>query len=435
MTDSPAPTPDEAPRRKGPVGRALGLWFGISLWKRILAALVLGAIVGYLWGPGAASIKWIGDLFVLLIRMAVIPLVLVTIVSGVAALGDTRRLGSIGAKTLLLYLFTTAIAVTVGLSLGAFAQPGAGADFSAATPQVLNTTESVGLKLTDVIPVNVFKALADGALLPTIFFALLLGSAILTTGEKARPLADLFAAASEVMLKVVAIIMEIAPFGVFALIATVMGTTGLGVFASVGVLALCVLGGSIFQSLVVHGLVVRLMAWLPVVPFFRGITDAMLVAFSTSSSSATLPVAMRVAEENLGIKPAVVSTALPLGTTVSMDGTALYIGLLATFAAQAFGVSLSLEQYLLIGVTTVMVAIGTAPVPSASLFMLAGVLTTFGITPEQTAILVGFILPFDRILDMIRTVPNNTSDLAVATVVARWENEIDVEVYKSTKDV
>ncbi|MDP2261432.1 MAG: dicarboxylate/amino acid:cation symporter [Caulobacter sp.] len=434
MTEVSNPPADQ-PKQPGPLGRVAGLWFAVPLWQRIIASLLLGGVVGYLWGPGAASIKWIGDLFVLLIRMAVIPLVLVTIVSGVAALGDPRRLGSIGVKTLLLYLFTTTIAVVVGLSLGAFAQPGLGADFSAATPQVLNTTESVGLKITDVVPANVFKALADGALLPTIFFALLLGSAILATGEKARPLASLFEAASEVMLKVVAIIMELAPFGVFALIATVMGTTGLGVFASIGVLALCVLGGSMFQSFIVHGLVVRLMAWLPVVPFFRGITDAMLVAFSTSSSSATLPVAMRVAEENLGIKPAVVSTALPLGTTVSMDGTALYIGLLATFAAQAFGVQLSLEQYLLIGVTTVMVAVGTAPVPSASLFMLAGVLTTFGITPEQTAILVGFILPFDRVLDMIRTVPNNTSDLAVATVVARWENEIDVEIYKSSKDV
>ncbi|CAN1558465.1 GltP Na+/H+-dicarboxylate symporters [Caulobacteraceae bacterium] len=427
--------PADLPKKPGPLGRLAGLWFRVPLWQRILLSLLAGGIVGYLWGPNAASIKWIGDLFVLLIRMAVIPLVMVTIVAGVAALGDARRLGSIGIKTLLLYLFTTSIAVVVGLTLGTYAQPGLGADFSAATPQVLNATESVGLKIADVVPANVFKALADGALLPTIFFSLLLGSAILATGEKGKPMAALFESASEVMLKVVAIIMELAPFGVFALIATVMGTVGLKVFASVGVLALCVLAGSLFQTFVVHGLVVRLLAWLPVVPFFRGITDAMLVAFSTSSSSATLPVAMRVAEENLGIKPAVVSTALPLGTTVSMDGTALYIGLLAMFAAQAFGVQLSLDQYLLIGVTTVMVAVGTAPVPSASLFMLAGVLTTFGITPEQTAILVGFILPFDRILDMIRTVPNNTSDLAVATVVARWENEIDVEVYKSSKDV
>ena len=426
MTDGSSP-PAAPTKTPGLLGRIAGLWFGVPLWRRIIAALLAGAVVGLVWGPGAVSIKWIGDLFVQLIRMAVIPLVLVTIVSGVAALGDPRRLGSIGVKTLLLYLFTTSIAVGVGLSLGVIAQPGLGADFSAAAPQALNASGSVGLGINDIVPANIFKALADGALL--------LGSAILATGEKGRPMAAVFESASEVMLKVVAIIMEFSPFGVFALIATVMGTTGVSVFASIGVLALCVLGGSIFQSLVVHGLVVRLMAWLPVIPFFRGITDAMLVAFSTSSSMATLPVAMRVAEENLGIKPAVVSTALPLGATVSMDGTALYIALLATFAAQAFGVQLSAEQYLLIGVTTVMVAVGTAPVPSASLFMLAGVLTTFGVSPEQTAILVGFILPFDRVLDMIRTVPNNTSDLAVATVVARWENEIDVEIFKSSRDV
>ena len=194
---------------------------------------------------------------------------------------------------------------------------------------------------------------------------------------------------------------------------------------------MCVLVGCLFQVLVVHGLVVRLLAWLPVWPFFRDIGDAVMVAFSTSSSSATLPVSMRVAQKNLGISPVIASTALPLGTTVSMDGTALYVALLAMFAAQAFGIQLTLDQYFIIGLTTVMVAVGTAPVPSASLFMLAGVLTTFGVTAEQTALVVGFILPFDRILDMTRTVANNTSDLAVATVVARWEKELDLDAYRA----
>ncbi|MFN3857351.1 MAG: dicarboxylate/amino acid:cation symporter [Caulobacter sp.] len=419
------------PPRRGP----LGLWFGIPLYVRILVALVLGAIAGVAWGEGAASIKWIGDMFVLLIRMVVIPLVFVTIVAGVAALIDPKRLGSIGVKTIGLYLFTTMIAAAIGLTLGTFVRPGEGADFSDAVPKVLNTSESVGLSYTDVIPANIVKALADGSLLPVIFFAILLGAGILAAAEKGRPLANVFDSAAEVMQKLVAFVMEVAPFGVFALIAAMVGTGGPAVFVSVAPLAFCVLAGCLFQTFIVHGLVVRFLAWLPVIPFFRGITDAVLVAFSTSSSSATLPVAMRVAEENLGIKPAVVGTALPIGTTVSMDGTALYVGLLAVFAAQAFGITLSIEQYFLIGVTTVMVAVGTAPVPSASLFMLTGVLATFGVTPEQAALMVGFILPFDRILDMIRTVPNNTSDLAVATVVARWENEIDVEVYKSAKDV
>lgn len=413
----------------------MGLWFAIPLYARILAGLVLGAAVGAAWGEGAVAIQWIGEMFVLLIRMVVIPLVFVTIVAGVAALIDPKRLGSIGAKTIGLYLFTTAIAAAVGLTLGAIFKPGAGADFSKAAPRVLNAAESVGLSYTDVIPANIVKAMAEGSLLPVIFFALLLGAAILAAAEKGQALSDVFASAAEVTQKLVGFVMEVAPFGVFALIAAMVGTGGASVFISVAPLALCVLAGCLFQTFVVHGLVVRLLAWLPVLPFFRGSTDAMLVAFSTSSSSATLPVAMRVAEENLGIGPAVVGTALPIGTTVSMDGTALYVGLLATFAAQAFGIELSLGQYVMIAVTTVMVAVGTAPVPSASLFMLTGVMATFGVSAEQAALMVGFILPFDRILDMIRTVPNNTSDLAVATVVARWENEIDVEVYLSAKDV
>lgn len=412
-----------------PGRRLTRLWFGTVLWKRILIALVLGALVGLLWGEGAASIKWIGDLFVRLIRMMVIPLVFVTIAAGVAALMDPRRLGSIGVKTIGLYLFTTAIAAALGLTIGAIVQPGLGADFAGAVPQAIDTSKNVSMNFLEIVPLNPFAALAEGDLLAVIFFAIFLGAGVLAVGEAARPISNGLQVLSDILLKMVGLVMELAPFGVFALIAAVMGTHGLDTFVSVFTLAMCVLGGCLIQSLVVHGLVVRLLAWLPVWPFFRDIGDAVMVAFSTSSSSATLPVAMRVAEKNLGVSPIIASTALPIGTTVSMDGTALYIGLLATFTAQAFGYDLSLAQYAVIAVTTVMVAVGTAPVPSASLFMLAGVLTTFGVTAEQTALIVGFILPFDRILDMIRTVPNNTSDLAVATTVARWENELDREAY------
>lgn len=407
----------------------LGRWFGMVLWKRILIALVLGAVVGLVWGEGAESIKWIGDLFVRLIRMMVVPLVFISIAAGVAALIDPKRLGSIGVKTIGLYLFTTFIAAGVGLTIGAVVQPGLGADFAGAVPQAVDASKDVSMNFLEIVPLNPIGALAEGDLLAVIFFAIFLGAGVLAAGERAKSISDGLQVLSEIMLKMVGFVMELAPFGVFALIAAVMGTHGLDTFTSVFVLAMCVLGGCLFQSLVVHGLVVRLLAWLPVWPFFRDIGDAVMVAFSTSSSSATLPVAMRVAEKNLGVSPVIASTALPIGTTVSMDGTALYIGLLATFTAQAFGYDLSLMQYVVIAVTTVMVAVGTAPVPSASLFMLAGVLTTFGVTAEQTALIVGFILPFDRILDMIRTVPNNTSDLAVATTVARWEGELDHESY------
>jgi Na+/H+-dicarboxylate symporter len=187
--------------------------------------------------------------------------------------------------------------------------------------------------------------------------------------------------------------------------------------------------------LLIHGLiVVRLMAWLPPLPFFRGIADAIMVGFSTSSSSATLPVAIRVAERNLGVSPPVASTVLPLGATIGMDGAAMYVAMLTLFSAQAFGVDLSMADYLVIAATTTIVAMGVAPVPSGSLFVLAAVLHAIGITPEQTAIVVGFILPFDRILDMIRTIPNVTSDLSIATAVARWEGEMDVAVYKASEN-
>ncbi len=356
----------------------LGRWFGMVLWKRILIALVLGAVVGLVWGEGAESIKWIGDLFVRLIRMMVVPLVFISIAAGVAALIDPKRLGSIGVKTIGLYLFTTFIAAGVGLTIGAVVQPGLGADFAGAVPQAVDASKDVSMNFLEIVPLNPIGALAEGDLLAVIFFAIFLGAGVLAAGERAKSISDGLQVLSEIMLKMVGFVMELAPFGVFALIAAVMGTHGLDTFTSVFVLAMCVLGGCLFQSLVVHGLVVRLLAWLPVWPFFRDIGDAVMVAFSTSSSSATLPVAMRVAEKNLGVSPVIASTALPIGTTVSMDGTALYIGLLATFTAQAFGYDLSLMQYVVIAVTTVMVAVGTAPVPSASLFMLAGVLTTFG---------------------------------------------------------
>ena len=416
---------DERPR--GVVHR---YWFGIVLWKRILLALVLGAVVGLIWGEGAGQIRWLGDLFVRLIQMVVAPLVFVTIVSGVISLSDPKRLGSIGVKAVSLYVLTSLTAVGVGLTLALLIQPGAGVDFSDAIPREgLEAAQPFAGLIEMIVPTNPIAALASGQILAVIFFALILGAAILVSGEAGKPLADVFNSAAEAMLKLVGFIMEVAPFGVFALIAWVMGTTGLSAFVNVALLALCVVVGCLIQILVFQGGIIKLFARLPVWPFFRDVTDAALVAFSTSSSSATLPVTMAVAEGNLGIKKPVFSTVLPLGMTVSMDGTALYIGILAVFAAQAFGITLSASDYALIVVTTLLVSIGTAPVPSASLFMLAAVLQGIGVDPMQTALLVGFVLPFDRILDMTRTVANVISDLAVATVVGKWENEIDVEAY------
>lgn len=411
------------------------LWFGIPLWVRILAGLVAGAITGFAVGPEIASIGWMGDVFVRLIRMLVAPLVFIILASGVAAMGDVRQLGSVGWKTIALYVLTTFVAVWIGLGIGTALQPGLGAELAGVTAREIATPRPASEILINIIPLNPVQAIAAGDTLAIIFFAILVGVGCLLAGEQGKPLANVLASASEVMLRIVGIVMETAPFGVFALIAVVTGTQGMATFINIAQLALCVVIGAAAQTLLTHGFLVRVLAWLPLIPFYRGVADAIMVGFSTSSSSATLPVAIRVAEENLGIKPTISSTVLPLGATIGMDGTAMYIALLTMFSVQAFGVELQPMQYLIIAGMTTIVAMGVAPVPSGSLFVFAAVLGAIGIPVEQAALIVGLILPFDRPLDMMRTVPNVTCDLAVATVVARSEGEIDVAEYKSAKDI
>ena len=408
----------------------LSIWFAIPLWKRILTALILGVIVGMIWGEGAESIVWIGDLFIRLIRMVVVPLVFVTLVAGVVSMGDPSKLGSLGVKTLAIYMVTTLAAIVIGLTMAVILQPGVGVDLSSAVPGEVQEAIPLSERLITIVPSNPIAALAEGNILAIIFFALLVGISLLTIGHKGKPVADLMESSTEVMLRITHWVMEVAPFGVFALIAWVAGTQGAAALFDVILLALAVLLACIVHVFIVHGLVImQLMLKLSPVNFFRGARDAMLVAFSTSSSSATLPVSMSVAEENLGIKPLVASTVLPLGATINMDGTALYVGIVSVFAAQAFGIDLSLADYGLIAGATTLVSVGTAAVPGASLFLMAAVMETVGITPAQIAIVIGFILPFDRPLDMLRTAVNICGDLSVSTAVAKWEDEFDVEIF------
>jgi Na+/H+-dicarboxylate symporter len=408
----------------------LKTWFAIALWKRILLALVLGVIAGMIWGPGAASISWLGDLFVRLIRMVVVPLVFVTLVSGVVAMGDPAKLGSLGAKTLAIYMVTTLAAIVIGLMLAAALQPGVGVDLSAAAPTAVQEAIPLSERLLSIVPSNPIAALAEGNILAIIFFALLVGVSLLTIGEKGKPVAELMDSSSEMMLRITHWVMEVAPFGVFALIAAVAGTQGVAALLDVLTLALAVVLACVIHVVVVHGVgIIKLSLGLSPLNFFKGARDAMLVAFSTSSSSATLPVSMSVAEDNLGIKPVVASTVLPLGATINMDGTALYVGIVSVFAAQAFGIDLSLTDYAIIAGSTTLVSIGTAAVPGASLFLMAAVMGAIGISPEQIAIVIGFILPFDRPLDMLRTVVNICGDMSVATAVANWEGEFDREIF------
>ncbi len=254
-------------------------------------------------------------------------------------------------------------------------------------------------------------------------------------GKSGKLVGDFFAQASEVVLKVTHLVMEVAPFGVFALVAYTTADQGPSALVSIALLIATVYLGLFTHAIITYGGLIRLVLNLPVFSFFRGILDAIAVAFSTASSSATLPVTIANTSENLGVKKSIAGSVLPLGSTINMDGTALYLGVLALFTAQAFGIELTLMNYVLIAFTAALVSIGAAGIPSAGLFLLATVLSTFGVPDAQVAIIVGFILPVDRIMDMARTALNITGDAAVATAVAKWEGELDEDRFRWPADV
>ena len=413
----------------------LGSRTDLKLWVRVMAALLLGAIIGLIFGDLTQSSKWIGDLFVRFIRMLIVPLIFTSLVAGVVSMGDPKRLGSIGIKTIVLYLLTTFFAIIIGLTLGTIFNPGAGIDLSGVIPfETASSSMSVSDRLFGIVPTNPISSLADGEVLPIIFFSILLGIGIILGGEKTKTLGDVFSSAAEAVLKIAYLVMQLAPYGVLSLIAWVSGTMGLAALQNLFVLTVILYAGCLFHMIFVYGGLIRVVAGLPLGKFFKGIIDAQAVAYSTSSSSATLPVTLQCVQKNLGVKKTVASSVLPLGATINMDGTALYLGIVALFSAQIFGVELSFADYFLIAMTATLTSIGTAGIPSASLFLLATVLSVIGITDAQTALIVGFVLPFDRILDMARTVVNITGDATVSVLVAKSEGELNEAEFRDESD-
>lgn len=414
----------------GPMTVFLRGWFAVPLWQRVLGAMVIGVALGLLWPAAASAIAIIGELFVRLIRMLVVPIVFISIASGVTALADPRKLGSVGARTVGLFAFTTFCAVSIGIVVGLLLEPGQGAALGSAAPHALGEPKSLHDQLVGIVPVNIVQSLVDGDMLAIIFFSILLGFGVILAGEQGRPMADLLQSAGQVLFHLVRIVMEVTPFGVLALIAKAVADNGVAVFANIGWLAVAVAAGVVLQILLVHVPLIALVVRRPVLRFYRTIVDALAVAFSTASSAATLPVALRIALDDLRIAPGVAKTVLPIGASIGKDGTAMYVGLLSIFALQAVGVEPDLPMLAIVLLTGALAAFGTAPIPSASLFMLAAVLSAVGVSPEQTALVVGFVLPFDRLLDMTRTVASASANLTVTSVVGRWERAIEPEVGK-----
>lgn len=318
----------------------IGIWRGWPLWRRVLVGLAGGIALGIFWPNATPWFAFAGDLFVRLIRMLVVPVVFVSIAAGVAALADPRKLGAVGGRTLLIFAFTTACAVAIGMALGLVVEPGAGADIGSAQPHILGEPKPLYDQFIGIVPVNIVEALLQGDMLAIIFFAVAFGFSVVLAGEEGEPVARFLQSTANVLFRLVGLIMELTPYGVFALIANAVAQNGVAVFANVGWLALCVVLGVLAQIVLIHVPMLVLLAKRSVGRFFRAALDALVVAFST-----------------------------------------------------------------------------------ASLFMLAAVLASVGISPAQTALVIGFVLPFDRLLDMTRTVASASANLTVTASVARLQRE------------
>jgi Na+/H+-dicarboxylate symporter len=402
-------------------GRAL---VSIPLHWRILTGLLLGAGTGLAWGPRAAGLGSIGDVFLRALNMVVVPLIATSIVSGVAGLGSGRRLGRLGLRTMVWYLTTSLLAILTGLLLVDVFRPGVGAELGlpAAVPEgVDRPIDSVTDFLMRLIPRNPVEAMATGQILPVIFFSILFGAftARLPDGKR-EPMVGWFDAAFEVMLGVTRLVIAFAPIGVFGLVARTTAQVGLAPFRSLGFYALVVLLGlavHFFATLpLLHWLLTRRNPYV----FLRRMSPALLMGFSTASSSATLPVTLDCAENRAGVSPGVASFVLPLGATVNMDGTALYECVAALFITQFLGLDLSFGQQFLVVVTSLLASIGAAGIPMAGLVMIGVILGALGVDVRY----IGLVVAIDPFLDMCRTSVNIWSDANGAFVVAAAEGEV-----------
>jgi proton glutamate symport protein len=375
---------------------------------------------------------FIGDLFVRLLRLAAVPIVLFSIVAGVASLGNVRAVGRIGVKTLALYLATTVFAVSLGLVIADVVRPGAFIDeqhreqllearAAEAESRAAQTSAipSIRDQLLNIVPRNPFDALARGDMLQVILFAVLLGFGLtLLPDERVKPVRDLFETLGEAVARLVHVLMRIAPIPVFCLIVPVIAAIGLDALAALTAYIACVLAGLAFILFVEYSLLVRLLAKRSPIEFFRALSPALTVAFSSSSSNATLPVTMRCVVDNLKVDRKTAGFVLPLGATVNMDGTALYQAIATIFIAQAFGIDLSFEAQLSVVIAATLASIGSPGIPGGGIVFLIVILQTVGVPAQGIALILGV----DRLLDMCRTVVNVTGDAAVAAIVDRSES-------------
>ncbi|ADU30537.1 dicarboxylate/amino acid:cation symporter [Evansella cellulosilytica] len=394
-----------------------------SIVWQILIAFILAVIVGLIFGERASVVQPLGDLFLRLIQFIIIPLILSTIIVGVTSAGNVKVLGRLGGKTIGYYLFTTLIAITFGLTAGFLFSPGSGLDV-ALNGDTVDPAETEGFisTLLNIVPTNPFAALTSGAILQVIFFAIFVGIGIIVAGEKADPVQRFFEGFAEVMYKITGMIMVLVPFGVFGLLAPVVGEYGASVLMPLIKVIVAMAVACLVHIILTYSFTVKTLGKMNPLKFFKGIIPAASVAFTTCSSAGTLPVTMKNTQENLGVSKSTSSFVLPLGATINMDGTAIYQGIAVMFVAQYFGIELTFAQILTVVLIATLASIGTAGVPGAGLVMLTMVLTAINLPLEGIALVAGI----DRILDMMRTSVNVVGDASASVVVDASEEKDDI---------
>ena len=415
-----------------------------SLTRRILIAMVLGIVAGSLinllismqWLPALAIEKLdvylvdglldsVGKVFVASLKLLVVPLVFVSLVCGVTALGDNARMGVIATRTLVLYMFTTAVAITLALVAALVIQPGVGMELSSAADYVAREAPPLKQVLVDIFPSNPVRAMAEGKMLQVIVFSLLLGYAMSISGEAGKRLVSVFRDLEHVVMKMVTILMNLAPYGVFCLLAKLFSQLGVSAIADLARYFITVVFVLLLHAALVYSLLVRFFTGLSPRLLYHKMRGVWAFAFSTASSGATLPVTLKAVEERLGVHTSIGSFTVPLGATINMDGTAIMQGVATVFIAQVYNVPLGPAELLSVILTATLASVGTAAVPGVGLITLALVLQQVGLPVEGIALIIGV----DRLLDMMRTAVNVTGDASVSIAVASKEGQFDPETY------
>ena len=400
----------------------MGLGIAVGLFINLLGLNAEGSFVSeYVIG----FFHIVGKMFVTGLKMLVVPLVFFSLITGVLGIGDINSLGKVGAKSFALYMLTTAVAIAIAISIAAGIGIGEGVNMTSSVTFTAKEAPALSSVLIDIIPSNVVNAMALGKMLQIIFFSILVGISILMVGKKAEPIVELIEIGNEIMMKMVNIVMAVAPYAVFALLAKAIANLGLGLLVDLAGYVLVLIAALMIHLFVTLMSVLKIFSGMSPKVFLKKMRETQIFAFSTSSSNATIPVTLRAVTDRLGVNNSVASFTVPFGATINMDGTAIMQGVATVFIANAYGVELGITGYLTVIMMSVLASIGTAGVPGVGLIMLSMVFTQVGLPVEG----IGLILGVDRLLDMIRTAVNVTGDAAVSVIVAKSEGKLDENVF------